>query len=170
MNFTYTTIYGAADDREGYREWANKTQQVRDQLPPIFFPFIELESARLAIWDGEFDVAIPYLDRSRELLGQSMLQLFQNNLSMSSLHVILAELYLEANAIDDSREILEEILKVFPASAYAKLVSAKVHLAEGNEEAGRKALVEALDIWSGADADNIFVIEARSLLSGLQSP
>ena len=170
MNFTYTTIYGAADDREAFREWANKTQQVKDQLPPVFMQFIEMESATLAIWDGEFEVAIPHLDRARELQGQSMLQLLQSNLSMSFLQVMLAELYFEANAIDDSRERVEEILKVFPASAYAKLVSAKVHLAQGNEEAGREALAEALDIWSDADTDYIFGIEAKSLMSRLQAP
>jgi len=170
MNFSYTTIYGSANNREAFREWASKTQQVRNQLPPIFLPFIELQSARLAIWDGQFDVGIAHLDRARDLLDQSLIQLFQSNLSLSALHVILAELYLEANALDDSHERLEEVLKVFPASAYAKLVSAKVHLAEGNEEAGRRALVEALDIWSDADTEYIFGIEARSLLSGLQSP
>ena len=165
MYFTYTAIYGAADDREAFREWANKTQQAKDQLPPVFLPFIEMHSARLAIWDGEFDVAIQHLDRAREMLGQSMLQIFQSNLSMSSLHVILAELYLEANAIDDSRERLETVLKVFPASAYAKLVSAKVYLAQGNDEAGHEALAEALAIWSDADTDYIFSKEARSLMS-----
>jgi len=170
MNFTYTSIYDEADDREAFREWVNKTQQVKDQLPPIFLPFIAMQSARLAIWDGEIDAAIPHLDRASELLGQSLIQVFQSNLSMSALHVVLAELYLEANAIDASRERLEEILKVFPANAYAMLVSAKVHLAQGNEEAGREALAEALDIWSDADTDYIYGIEAKSLMSRLQVP
>ena len=126
-----------------------------------------MQSARLAIWDGELDAAIPHLDRASELLDQSLIQLFQSNLGVSALHVILAELYLEADAIEVSRERLEEILKVFPANANAKLVSAKVHLAQGNEEAGRKALAEALDIWSDADTDYIYGIEARSLMSRL---
>ena len=169
MNFAYTSIYGAADDREAFRVWANKTQQVKDQLPPVFLPFIEFQSAKLAVWDGDFDVAIAHLDSARDLLSQSMLQIFQSNLSISSLHVILADLYLEAGAIDDSRDSLEEILKVFPANGYAKLVYAKLHLAEGNEEAGRKALAEALEIWSDADADYIFLIEAESLMSRIEA-
>ena len=170
MYFTYTNIYDAADDREAFREWANKTQQVKDQLPPLFLPFIEMQSARLAIWDGEFEVAISHLDRAGELLGQSLIQIYQSNLSVSSLHVVLAEFYLEANAIDDSRERLEEIPRVFPANAYAMLVSARVHLAQGNEESGREALAEALAIWSDADTEYIHGIEAKSLMSRLQDP
>ena len=167
MNFTYTTIYGAADNREAFREWTNKTQQVKDQLPPVFGPFIEFQSARVAVWDGEFDVAVTHLNSAREMLSQSMLQIYHNNLSISSLHVILAELYLQAGAFDDSRDTLEEILKVFPANAYAKLTYAKLHLAEGDEEAGRKALNEALEIWSDADAEYIFLKEAEAFMSGL---
>ena len=167
MNFTYTTIYGAADNREAFREWTNKTQQVKDQLPPVFGPFIEFQSARVAVWDGEFDVAVTHLNSAREMLSQSMLQIYHNNLSISSLHVILAELYLQAGAFDDSRDTLEEILKVFPANAYAKLTYGKLHLTEGDEEAGRKALNEALEIWSNADAEYIFLKEAESLMSGL---
>ena len=30
MNFTYTSIYDEADDREAFREWANKSQQAMD--------------------------------------------------------------------------------------------------------------------------------------------
>ena len=167
MNFAYTSIYDAADDREAYREWVNRTLQVQDQLPPLMQPFIEMELARVAIWDEEFDVAIPHLDRASEQLGQSMLQLFQADLSMSSLHVMLAELYLEAKAFDDSRQRLEGILKVFPANGHAKLVSAKVHAAQGDDEAGREALVEALEIWSDADADFIYGVESRSLMNRL---
>jgi len=169
MSFTYMNIYDVANDRDAYQEWVNKMQQVRDQLPPLFIPLVEMQTARLAVWDGQFDVAISHLERASELLGQSMLQTHQNNLSMSFLHVRLAELYLKANAIDDSRERLEDILKVFPANAYAKLVSAKVYLAQGNDEAGHEALAEALDIWSDADADYIFLIEAQSLMSDLQA-
>jgi tetratricopeptide (TPR) repeat protein len=167
MNFTYTDIYDAANDREGYREWVSRTLQVQDQLPPLFQPFIEMQQARLAIWDEEFDVAMPHLDRASELLGQSVIQVFHDNLSTSSLHVMLAELYLEARAIDESRDHLEALLKVFPANGHAKLVSAKVYVAQGNEEAGREALVEALEIWSDADADYIRGVESRSLMNRL---
>ncbi len=167
MNFNYTSIYDAANDREAYRDWVNRTLQVQDQLPPFFQPFIEMRLARLAIWDEEFDVAMPHLDRASELLGQSLIQVFQSNLNSSTIHVILAELYLEAKALDESRERLEGILKIFPANGYAKLVSAKVHAAQGNEEAGREALVEALEIWSDADADYIRGVESRSLLDRL---
>jgi tetratricopeptide (TPR) repeat protein len=146
MKFTYISIYDAAKDREAYREWVNRTIQVQDQLPPLIQPFIEMQLARLAILDEEFDAALLHLDRASELLSQSFIQVFQDNLSISSLHVMLAELYLEAKAIDDSRERLEGILKIFPANGHAKLVFAKLHAAQGNEAAGREALVEALKI------------------------
>jgi len=167
MNFTYTSIYNAANDRETYREWVERTLQVQDQLPPIFQPFIEMQLARLAIWDEEFDVAMPHLDRASELLGQSHIQLLRDSLGTSSIHVMLAELYLEAKAINDSRERVDAILKVFPANGYAKLVSAKVHVAQGNEKAGREALAEALEIWSDADADYTYSVESKSLMNSL---
>jgi len=167
MNFTYLSIYEAANDREAYREWVNRTLKVQDQLPPLVEPFIEMQLGRLAIWDAEFGVAITHLDRASELLGQSLIQVFQDDLSTSSLHVALAELYLEANAIDNSRERLDAILKVFPANGYAKLVSAKVHIAQDNEKAGREALAEALEIWSDADADYTYSVESRSLMNRL---
>ena len=112
-------------------------------------------------------LAMTHLDRASELLDQSFIQVFRDNLSMSSLHVMLAELYLEARAIDESRERLEALLKVFPANGHAKLVSAKVYAAQGNEEAGREALVEALEIWSDADADFIYGVESKSLMNRL---
>ncbi len=167
MNFTYLSVYNAADNREAYREWVNRTLQVQDQLPPPFEPFIEMHLGQLAIWDADFDVAITHLDRASELLGQSLIQTLQDNLGTSLLHVSLAELYFEANAIDNSRERVDAILKVFPANAYAKLVSAKAHLAQDNEKAGREALAEALEIWSDADADYIYSVESRSLINGL---
>jgi tetratricopeptide (TPR) repeat protein len=167
MYFSYLSIYEAANDLEAYREWMNRTLQVRDQLPPVFEPFIEMHLGRLAIWDEDFAGAITHLDRASELLGQSLIQVLQDNLSTSSLHITLAELYLEANAIDNSRERVDAILKVFPANGHAKLVSAKLHLAQDNEKAGREALAEALEIWSDADADYIYSVESRSLINSL---
>lgn len=167
MNFAYTTIYSVAGDREAFREWANKTEADRDKLPPVLTPFLEFQTARMAIWDGDFDRAIARLDIAREMLSQSMLQIYQSNLSLWSVHVILADLYLQAGANDAARASLDEILKVFPAQGYAKLTYAKLHLAEGNTEAGRKELAEALEIWSDADADYIFLQEAQALMSGL---
>jgi tetratricopeptide (TPR) repeat protein len=166
MNFTYTSIYEAAGDRVAYREWANKTLQRQDQLPPILQPFVEMQLARVAIWDEDFDAAVLHIDRASELLGQSLIQVMQDNLSTSSLHILLAELYLDANAIEKSRERLDEILKVFPANGHAKLVYAKVHGILGDKEAGREALTEALKIWTDADADFILGVESRSMMSG----
>ncbi|MGI9204960.1 MAG: tetratricopeptide repeat protein [Woeseiaceae bacterium] len=167
MNFTYTTIYDAANDRETYQAVVDRTLAVQDQISPIFEPFIEMQLARLAVWDEDYDQAAQHLERSGELLGRSFIQVFQNNLSSSSIHVMLAELFFEANDFDESRERLEEILKVFPSNGHAKLVYAKVLMAQGDAEAGRKALVEALEIWTDADADFIYRQESASLLSRL---
>ena len=59
------------------------------------------------------------------------------------------------------------MLKVFPADAYAKLISAKYHIAQDDEDAARTALSEALDIWSGADENYVRLVEAKSLLASL---
>ena len=167
VNFSYTAIYHAANNRDAYREWVNRTLEAQDQLAPTTQPFVEMQMAQVAIWDEKFDVAIQHLDRASELLGQSFIQLFQDNLSGSSIHVMLAELYLEAGEIDQARERLEGLLKVFPANGHAKLVYAKVHAAAGNKEAGREALDAALEIWSDADADFILSVESRSLINSL---
>ena len=138
-----------------------------DQLSPILQPFFEMQLARVAIWDGKLDVAVSHLDRADELLGQSFIQVFRNNLGTSSHYVEHAELYLEANALDQARGSLDEIFKIFPASAHAKLLSAKVYMAEGDVEDGRQALLEAQEIWSEADADFVLSHESRLLLDSL---
>ena len=95
---------------------------------PIFQPFTQL-----AIWDQKIAEAIPHLDRASELLGQSFIRNFQNNLSASLPLETLAELYLEAKAFDASEDRLEDILRVFPANGRAKLVYAKLRIAQGDE-------------------------------------
>jgi len=167
LNFNYTEIYEVAQNRTAYREWANKTKQVQDQLPEPFKPIIEMESARVAIWDQEFALAVDHTDRAGELLGHSLIQVLQSNLSTSAIHVKVAELYLDAAAFDKSQEKLEEILQVFPSHAYAKLMSARVQLALGDEVAARELLTEALAVWSEADADYIYLLEATTLLENL---
>lgn len=167
MNFTYAPIYDAANDHDSYRDTVDRTLQVQDQLPPVMQPFLAMQLARVAIWDEEHEVAMLHLDRASELLGQSLLQVFQDNLSTSSMHVMLAELYLEASAIEEARNRLDEILKAFPASGYAKLVYAKLYLAQGNTEAAQETLGELTKIWSDADTDYVFAVEARTLMEGL---
>lgn len=167
MNFTYAPIYDAANDRESYREIVQRTLQVQDQLPPVMQPFVAMQLAQVAIWDEDFETAMLHLDRATELLGQSLLQMFQDNLSTSSLHVMLAELYLTANAIDEAQARLDEILRAFPASAYAKLVYARLYLAQGDTEEAREKLNDAMEIWSDADDDYIMSQEAASLLRSL---
>ncbi len=167
MNFTYATIHNAANQREAYQEVVDRTLAVRDQLSPVFEPFLEMQLAQLAIWDENFELATQHLERAGALLDQSFVQVFQNNLSTSSLLVMLAELYLEAQALDESRDRLEEILKVFPSNAHAKLVYAKVLMAQGDQETGREALLEALDIWADADTDFIYSQESKFLLDSL---
>ena len=167
LHFTYSTIYEAAGDERAYRDRVQQTLAARTQLPPIFDPFIEMQLARVAIWDDEPETARVHIDRARDLLGQSFVQLFHNNLSTSSLFIMLAELYYEAGAYDQAREQLVTLLNVFPANAHARLVYAKVLAAEGEESAAHEALTEALQIWSGADADYILTAESRELMNRL---
>ena len=167
MYFTYASIYESADDRAAYREWAQKIDDAADQYPEIFLPFLETQAARLAIWDEDFDAAIDHIDKAQAQLGQSMLQVIQGNLSISSVAVSIADLYLDAGALDEAGEQLEEIRKAFPAFGFANFVSAKVFVAEGDTESARAILAEALDAWSDADADYIYRAEALALLNSL---
>ncbi len=165
MNFTYTAIYRELDERDAFRSWAEKTRASRDQLPEVFEPFIEIESAQIAVWDGDSDAAIAHLDRARELLGQSFIKTIQDNLSTYFVHAGVAELYLEAGAIDKAQSHLDGALRVFPDFAFAKLVAARIRLAQGDEPAARALLAEALATWSSADDDYTHRQRASRLLA-----
>ena len=142
------------------------TQNALDGEQTLSKVFFNVDNSIILVVDPTNQI-MQINQRASELLGQSLIQVFQDDLSTSSLHVALAELYLEANAIDISRERVDAILKVFPANGYAKLVSAKVLVAQDNEQAGREALAEALEIWSDADADYTYSVESRSLMNRL---
>ena len=165
MNFTYTALYRELDERDAFRSWAEKTRASRDQLPEVFEPFIEIESAQIAVWDGDSDAAIAHLDRARELLGQSFIKTIQDNLSTYFVHAGVAELYLEAGAIDKAQSHLDGVLRVFPDFAFAKLVAARIRLAQGDEPAARALLAEALATWSSADDDYTHRQRASRLLA-----
>ena len=167
MNFTYTSIYDVSGDRDAYRDIVVRMETLEGQIAPVFRPFIEMQRARVAIWDEDFDKAVGHIDIAAELLGQSVIQSFQDNLSFSILHIMLAELYLDANEVGKARNRTEEILRIFPASGHAKLVLAKVQLAEGDDLAARDALMEALEIWADADAEFILSVDANELLESI---
>ena len=167
MNFKYTYIYLLAEDRERYREWANRNQAIASQLPGPMQPFLASEAAQLAIWDGDNAAAISHLDRATELLGQSILQVVDDNLGTSAVQVALAERYLEAGALEKAEERLKSLLRVFPSYGYAKLALARVRLDEGDTDAARALLQEALGTWSDADEEYIHRIAATKLLGEL---
>ena len=166
VNVSYSLIYEIDENEEAYRRIVNETMLVADQLPPMLQSFIEMQQARVALWDDAPGEAKLHLDRSSELLGQSIMKVFQDNLSSTSMHVALAELYLEADAPDVALERLEDILRLFPASAHAKLVLSKVHAARGNVDLSFEVLAEAQAIWSAADDDYILGLEAKRLMDG----
>ncbi len=170
LNFTYTSIYAEMGDRERFREWAQKTIDVRDQLPAFFDPFFEMDAARLAIWDEDFDTASRHIDRAHSLFAQSFIQTLQNNLSTLSLQVKLAELYLDANEPEKCLQQIEGILRIFPAHAHAMLVAAKAQFALGEENVGLALLDKALKIWSAADENYIHRKQAVMLLDGRELP
>jgi len=167
MNFSYTEIYRMADRREEFRAIAEKTRAIESQLPPPFLPFVEMERAKVATWDGDDAAAVRHVDHALELLGQSHLALVMNDLSGSNMFISAAELYVDAGASAKARERLEEVLKVYPASAHAKLVLAKALLAEGDATRAKAELDEAVSIWSEADGSFVFLVEAQELLSVL---
>lgn len=166
VHFTYTSIYEVADDREAYRLWASKTEERREQMPSIMSPFLEMQSARLALWDGDPERATLHVDRASSELGQSLIQV-RDNLSVSTLVVTLANLYLEAGEIEKCDALLDEIETVFPANAHAKMVRAKARLTEGDDETARALLGETLEIWANGDTEYIFRAQATELLATL---
>lgn len=161
--FTYTSVYGRADDRQAFRHWYARIVDAQDHLAEVFQPFIAMQAATIAIWDGDLDAAEVELDRARDLLGQSIIQL-QGDLGVSGLHVAIADLYLQAGAIEKARAQAGEVLVVFPSNASAKLVEAKAELKLGNKEEGLVLLNEAMATWAGADEDYIFRKEAVEIL------
>ncbi len=167
MNFSYTGIYKLADRREEFRAVAETTIAIESQLPPPFLPFVEMERAKIAIWDGDNAAAVGHVDRAFELLGQSHLAVAMTDLSSSNMFIGAAELYVDAGAPAKARTELEGILKVYPASAYAKLVLAKALLAEGDASGAKTELEEAVSIWAGADPSFVYLVEAEALLADL---
>ena len=167
MNFSYTGIYETAGMREEFRATAERTMAIESQLPPPFLPFVEMERAKIAIWDGDNAAAIGHIDRAFELLGQSVLSVTITDLNSSNIFIRAAGIYVEAGASVKARERLEGILKVYPANAYARLVLAKALLAEGDAAGAKTELEEAVSIWSEADPGFVYVVEAQALLRDL---
>lgn len=165
LNITYTAIYDMAGDRERYREWAERNQEVRDQLPEIFAPMIAMESAQLRIWDGDVAGAVSELDDASVALGQSFIRQFRSNLTGSWTVVGLADLYLQADEPDKALQQLAPVLTEFPSNAYAKLVAAKAEIAKGNRDDGLQLLAEAMETWADADEDYIHRQEAEAILN-----
>lgn len=169
MYIYFTNLYAEADDRESFREWAKKAEAMRSQMPAPFHSFIETNAARIAIWAGDMDTAVAHIDRARDLLGQSLIQVMHTNLSVSGIHVGIAELYLEAGALEKAERTLEDLLNVFPAYANAKYMLAQVKIAAGDEAAAEELLDQALDAWSGADEDYVDRRRALALADSLGS-
>jgi len=167
LNFTYTNIYEVADNREEFRRWARKNQEVQSQLPDVFQPFLEMQSAQINIWDGEYEAAVEHLDRASAMFEQSFLQVAQDSLTMSDINIGAAELYLEAGETETAKAQLEEILRVFPSNAYAKLVLAQVLVAEGDTDNARLFLDEVLQLWAGADKSYVRLKRAEEILANL---
>ena len=167
MNFTYTGIYKTSGDEDEYRRWAAETKAIEEQLPDMMSPFVAIEDAQIAIWDGDNDAALEYLDRATAALGSSYIQTAEDNLANLQFLGSMAELYLDAGAGDKAKEKLEAMLLGFPGSGYAKLLLAKVLLAEGDTENAQAYLDEALTAWSVADEDYIHLVEARELRASL---
>ena len=167
LNFTYSNIYAIADNREEFRRWAHKNKQTISQLPDLFQPFLEMESAQLSVWDGDYAAAVESLDRASALFEQSYLQVAQDSLSTSDIHIGAAELYLEAGETERAKAQLEEILRLFPSNAYAKLVLAQVLIAEGDTDSARLFLDEVLKLWSGADKSYVRLKRAEEVLASL---
>ena len=110
---------------------------------------------------------IEHLDRASALLDQSFLQVAQDNLTLSDIYIGAAELYLEAGNTEKARALLEDILRVFPSNGYAKLVLARVLVAEGDTDNARLFLDDVFELWAGADEGYVRLKQAQDVLASL---
>jgi Tfp pilus assembly protein PilF len=101
------------------------------------------------------------------MFEQSYLQVAQNSLSASDIYIGVAELYLQAGETKRAKAQLEEILRVFPSNAYARLVLAEVLVAESDPNNARLFLDEVLDLWAGADEGYVRLKRAEEVLANL---
>ena len=101
------------------------------------------------------------------MFKQSFLQVALDSLSTSDIYIGVAELYLEAGETEKAKAQLEEILRVFPSNAYAKLILAEVLVAEGDTDSARLFLDEVLTLWAGADEGYVRLKRAEEALASL---
>jgi tetratricopeptide (TPR) repeat protein len=170
LNFVYTTIYAMAEDRDEFGRWAQASRDAREQLPQFYDAIMAIEQAQIDIWDGNFEAAVLGLDAAGEMLRQSILQTLLESLGASDMFVKIAELYLEAGAVDKAREKLEAVLLVYPSNAHAKSVLGRVLIASGNVDDARLFLEDAISLWSDADDDFRFLQQARETLASIEPP
>ncbi len=163
----YTGLYEAAGNDEKFREWAERNAALDNELPDVFAPLVMVDTARLAIRDGNPESGRQQLDEARELFGGSILQVSMQSLASSDLYIELAKAYLEAGATESAVDVLENVLLVYPASPLAKLVLARAMVARDDEESARLLLKDALNAWADADDGYIFRQKAESLANEL---
>ncbi len=167
MNFTYSGIYAAADNRQAFRQWAEKSLAIKEQLPDPMIPFILMEQAQLAVWDGKFDEAIRLCDEANALIAESFIQLVESDTGVFELSIRLADLYLDAGAISKAEAVLQEVLRLYPGNAHAKLVLARGLLAKQDNDLARELLREVADTYAAADADFVYLSKMQALLARL---
>jgi tetratricopeptide (TPR) repeat protein len=169
VNFIYTPIHAAANNRDEFRRWAQNSREARDQLPEFYNAIMTLEQAQLDIWDKDFDAAIANIDAGSAMLGQSFLQTLIDSLGISEVFVNIAQLYLDAGATDKAKDQLEAVLRVYPGYAYAKLMLARVLIATGDADNARLFLEEAIALWSDADEEYMYLQQAREQIASLDN-
>ncbi len=161
--FNYVQVYELAGDREQYRYWAEQNAQRREQYPELLHPIVDAQTAQLAIWDDELEVALGQLDRSRDALGQSFLNVAHDSLTTLEPYIGLARLYVQAGAPEQARAILDDVLRVFPSSGHARFVLAELLVDEGRLDDAQSALDQAFAVWANADDDYVYLRQAREL-------
>jgi tetratricopeptide (TPR) repeat protein len=169
MNFSYTSIHAAAGNRDEFRRWAQASRDARDQLPQFFAAIMALEQAQISIWDGDLAAAVTSIDSASAMLGQSILQVLLDSLSVSDLFVDIARLYLEAGATGKARAQLEAVLRVYPGNARAKFMLARTLIADGDADNARLFLEDAIELWSKADDEFRYLRQAREVMSLLET-
>ena len=167
-SFTYSGIFEAAGEREKFRELAADNLAARDRLPALFHPFIDLEQAQIAIWDGRTEDAVVLAESAEAALEQSFTQLINSDFGIFNMYLGIAKIYQKASRLDSAEEVLRDILKIFPGNGIARLQLAEVQLARGDFEAAGAELELVLTYWKAADSDYRYLEEAHKLRSELE--
>ena len=101
------------------------------------------------------------------LIGESLIQLVDSDLGVFELRIGLADLYLDAGANAKAQVVLQEVLRLYPGNAHAKLIFATSLAAENESDRASELLREIASTYASADEDFLYLRKMRELADEL---